>query len=98
MQVATIWGVRAVALIVSGFRCFEDLEESVSDTGGIDFGAVYRAALAEQDPEKKLALLRNVEQALLSWRIADERTLDPPPKRASRAESSPSAKPLPNVS
>ena len=53
-----------------------------------DFGSVYRAALAERDPEKKLALLRDVQETLLTWRIADENMTGPPSKRAAKSASS----------
>jgi len=32
-----------------------------------DFGQLYRAALAETDPEKKSRLLREVQFILLQW-------------------------------
>ena len=35
-----------------------------------DFAQLYRAALAERDPDKKLMLLREVQQALHSWHQA----------------------------
>jgi hypothetical protein len=56
-----------------------------------DFGKLYRAAFAERDPDKKLSLLREVQQALHSWHqsvdsvAAPELAIKPPalPLRAS---------------
>ena len=46
----------------------------MSQGNSADFGAIYRAALAERDPERKLILLRNVKEALVLWQVADEKT------------------------
>ena len=39
--------------------------DSMAETD--DFGHLYRAALAETDPEKKSRLLREVQLILLQW-------------------------------
>ncbi len=37
-----------------------------------DFAILYRAAFAERDPDKKLTLLREVQQLLHSWQQTEE--------------------------
>ncbi len=37
-----------------------------------DFANLYRAAFAERDPDKKLTLLREVQQLLHSWQQTEE--------------------------
>jgi hypothetical protein len=38
----------------------------------MNFAEVYKAAFAEQDPDRKLALLSEVQQAINSWQQTDE--------------------------
>ena len=42
-------------------------EAPMSQGQAADFGRLYRAAFAERDPDKKLTLLREVQQVLHSW-------------------------------
>ena len=52
-----------------------------------NFGQLYRAALAETDPEKKSRLLREVQFILLQWRQEAARSAVAECKRADRAYS-----------
>lgn len=45
-----------------------------------NFAEVYRAAFAERDPNRKLALLGEVQRAIRSWEQDDETASAPNPK------------------
>jgi hypothetical protein len=49
-----------------------------------DFGQLYRAALAEADPERKSRLLREVQLILLQWQQEASRSAAAEHKRADR--------------